>query len=152
MSMTLYGNVERPRTCRPGKKLFADNCAVCHGDAGQGDREKGGPRLASHVHLYGDDRAAVVAQITKPRMGVMPDWNTRLDEATIKSVALTFIPWAGGEVSTLPVRSGRMSRISKADRQLQLEREEAGDHLYANRVRVYPKSVHGPVRTSNGRC
>ena len=39
-----------------------------------------------------------------------------------------------------------MSRISKADRQLQLQREAAGDHLYANRVRVYPKSVHGPVR------
>ena len=39
-----------------------------------------------------------------------------------------------------------MSRISKAERQLQLQREEAGDHLYANRVRVYPKSVHGPVR------
>ena len=39
-----------------------------------------------------------------------------------------------------------MSRISKADRQIQLQREEAGDHLYANRVRVYPKSVHGPVR------
>jgi cytochrome c oxidase accessory protein FixG len=39
-----------------------------------------------------------------------------------------------------------LSRISKADRQLQLLREEAGDHLYANRVRVYPKSVHGPVR------
>ena len=41
-----------------------------------------------------------------------------------------------------------MSRISKADRQIQLQREEAGDHLYANRVRVYPKSVHGPVRTA----
>ena len=39
-----------------------------------------------------------------------------------------------------------MSRISKADRQLQLQREELGDHLYANRVRVYPKTVHGPVR------
>ncbi len=39
-----------------------------------------------------------------------------------------------------------MSRISKADRQLQLQQEEAGEHLYANRVRVYPKSVHGPVR------
>ena len=39
-----------------------------------------------------------------------------------------------------------MARISKADRQLQLQREEAGDHLYANRVRVYPKSVHGSVR------
>jgi cytochrome c oxidase accessory protein FixG len=39
-----------------------------------------------------------------------------------------------------------MSRISKADRELQLQREAAGDHLYANRVRVYPKSVHGRMR------
>ena len=39
-----------------------------------------------------------------------------------------------------------MGRISTADRQLQLQREEAGQHLYANRVRVYPKTVHGPVR------
>ena len=39
-----------------------------------------------------------------------------------------------------------MARISKADRQLQLQQEEAGQHLYANRVRVYPKSVFGPVR------
>jgi cytochrome c oxidase accessory protein FixG len=39
-----------------------------------------------------------------------------------------------------------VSRISKVDRQLQVEQEEAGQHLYANRVRVYPKAVHGPVR------
>lgn len=39
-----------------------------------------------------------------------------------------------------------MSRISKADRQLQLQAEEDGQHLYANRVRVYPKAVHGLVR------
>ncbi len=39
-----------------------------------------------------------------------------------------------------------MSRINKIDRALQLEREAAGDHLYANRVRVYPKTVHGMVR------
>jgi cytochrome c oxidase accessory protein FixG len=39
-----------------------------------------------------------------------------------------------------------VSRISKNDRLLQIEREAAGDHLYANRVRVYPKTVHGTVR------
>ena len=39
-----------------------------------------------------------------------------------------------------------MSRISKDERRLQLQKEAAGDHLYANRVRVYPKSVHGVVR------
>ena len=39
-----------------------------------------------------------------------------------------------------------MSRISKADRQLQLQHEEAGQHLYANHVKIYPKAVHGRVR------
>ncbi len=39
-----------------------------------------------------------------------------------------------------------MAHISKLDRQRQLEQEEAGQHLFANRVRVYPKTVHGPVR------
>jgi cytochrome c oxidase cbb3-type subunit 3 len=80
-----------------GKQLFADNCAVCHGDAGQGNREVGAPRLASRVHLYGDDRATVVAQITNPRMGVMPNWGVRLDPATIKAVALYVHSLGGGE-------------------------------------------------------
>jgi cytochrome c oxidase accessory protein FixG len=39
-----------------------------------------------------------------------------------------------------------VSRISKDDRRLQLQQEAAGNHLYANRVRVYPKTVHGAVR------
>jgi cytochrome c oxidase cbb3-type subunit 3 len=51
--MTLYGKAQPDKDVSAGKQLFADNCAICHGDAGQGDREKGAPRLASHVHLYG---------------------------------------------------------------------------------------------------
>ena len=40
----------------------------------------------------------------------------------------------------------KMSRISKADRQLQLQMEQVGGNLYANRVRVYAKAVQGPIR------
>src|SRR3954453_8827191 len=43
-------------------------------------------------------------------------------------------------------RTRHVAHISKSDRQLQLKQEAAGEHLYANRVRVYPKTVHGPVR------
>jgi cytochrome c oxidase cbb3-type subunit 3 len=95
--MTLYRHAEGGQDVSAGKKLFADNCAVCHGDAGQGDREKGAPRLASRVHLYGDSRDIVVGQITNPRMGVMPAWHTRLDEATIKSLTLYVHSLGGGE-------------------------------------------------------
>jgi cytochrome c oxidase cbb3-type subunit 3 len=80
-----------------GAKLFADNCAICHGADGQGGREQGAPRLASRVHLYGDSREAVVQQITMPRMGVMPNWGARLDPATIKAVTLYVHSLGGGE-------------------------------------------------------
>ena len=95
--MTLYGNTEPGKDVSAGKQLFVENCAICHGEMGQGDREKGAPRLASRVHLYGNDRATVVAQITSPRMGVMPAWHSRLDEATIKSLALYVHSLGGGE-------------------------------------------------------
>ena len=95
--MTLYGKGEAGKDLTAGKQLFADNCAVCHGEAGQGNREVGGPRLASRAHLYGDDRATVLAQINNPRMGVMPNWSTRLDLAKIKSVTLYVHSLGGGE-------------------------------------------------------
>src|SRR6185312_750486 len=44
---TLYGLSGAPPASAEGKRLFAENCAVCHGDAGQGNREVGGPKLAA---------------------------------------------------------------------------------------------------------
>ena len=94
---TLYGQSAAGTDPAEGKRVFAENCAVCHGDAGQGNREVGGPKLAARTHLHGDDRAAILTQIYSPRMGVMPNWNARLDAAKIKSVALYVHALGGGE-------------------------------------------------------
>jgi cytochrome c oxidase cbb3-type subunit 3 len=94
-TMTLYGKPAGDTAA--GQKLFADNCAACHGEKGEGKREIGAPRLAGRAHLNGDTREAVVGQIANPRMGVMPNWNTRLDLATVKSVALYVHGLGGGE-------------------------------------------------------
>ncbi len=80
-----------------GKALFETNCAACHGDAGQGNRDFGAPRLAARIHLRANTREDVVAQVTNPHMGVMPNWNQRLDPATIKSVTLYVHSLGGGE-------------------------------------------------------
>lgn len=95
--MTFYGTPVPGADTRKGAELFAANCAACHGAEGQGGREVGAPRLHSRVHLYGDTRDIVVSQITNPRAGVMPFWNTRLDPATIKSVAIYVHGLGGGE-------------------------------------------------------
>jgi cytochrome c oxidase cbb3-type subunit 3 len=92
-----YGHKADVADTSGGAKVFAENCAVCHGENGQGNREVGAPRLASQVHLYGNTRDAIVAQVTSPRMGVMPNWNTRLDPATIKAVTLYVHSLGGGE-------------------------------------------------------
>ncbi|MDH3597378.1 MAG: cytochrome-c oxidase, cbb3-type subunit III [Rhodospirillales bacterium] len=80
-----------------GLELYAENCASCHGGAGQGGREYGAPRLADQIWLYGGEKADIVAQITKPRHGVMPAWAGRLDDTTIKMLAVYVHALGGGE-------------------------------------------------------
>jgi cytochrome c oxidase cbb3-type subunit 3 len=94
---TFYGHATPGQDVSAGAKLFADNCALCHGNNGEGLRDAGAPRLASRVHLYGDDRQIIVNQVTNPRMGVMPNWNKRLSPGMIKSVALYVHGLGGGE-------------------------------------------------------
>ncbi len=95
--MTLYGTPVAGKDTAAGAALFAENCAVCHGDNAQGNRELGAPRLASRAHLYGDDLASVIAQINNPKLGMMPAWNARLDEGTIKALTLFVHGMGGGE-------------------------------------------------------
>jgi cytochrome c oxidase cbb3-type subunit III len=81
-----------------GTTVFAENCVACHGDAGEGKQEFGGPRLTDAIALYASDKAGIVAQVNKPRQGVMPAWSTRLDEVTIKQLAVYVHSLGGGEM------------------------------------------------------
>jgi len=85
-----------------GKQPFSDNCAACHGDDGKGNKELGAPNLADKIWLYGGEATAVMAQVRKPRHGVMPAWGGRLDEATIKQLAVYVHSLGGGEQAAAP--------------------------------------------------
>jgi cytochrome c oxidase cbb3-type subunit III len=80
-----------------GKKLFADNCASCHGDTGKGNQEVGAPNLTDKIWLYGGDEANIVETITNGRSGVMPAWIGRLDPSTIKAMAVYVHSLGGGQ-------------------------------------------------------
>jgi cytochrome c oxidase cbb3-type subunit 3 len=80
-----------------GKKIFADNCATCHGEAGKGKRELGTPNLTDAIWLYGSDKAAIVDGVWNGRGGVMPGWAGRLDDVTIKALAVYVHSFGGGE-------------------------------------------------------
>lgn len=79
------------------QELFTDNCSVCHGDDAKGIRELGAPDLTDAISLYVTDRDSIIDIISYSRGGVMPTWNGRLDEATIKSLAIYVHALGGGE-------------------------------------------------------
>jgi cytochrome c oxidase cbb3-type subunit 3 len=80
-----------------GKKIFAENCVSCHGDAGKGNPEVGAPNLTDKIWLYGSDEATIIETITNGRSGVMPAWVGRLDPSTIKALAVYVHSLGGGQ-------------------------------------------------------
>jgi len=82
---------------KAGAKIFAENCAVCHGDAGKGNQELGAPNLADKIWLYGSDEATLIETITNGRSGVMPAWVGRLDPSTVKALAVYVHSLGGGQ-------------------------------------------------------
>ncbi len=80
-----------------GAALYQENCAACHGETGLGMRELGAPNLTNNIWLYGSDRATIVEGITNGRGAVMPHFGERLDDATIKALAVYVHTLGGGE-------------------------------------------------------
>lgn len=80
-----------------GKQIFANDCSGCHGDKGGGSYDLGAPRLNDSIWLYGNTRQDIINQITKPRLGIMPAWKTRLNDVSIKQVAIYVHSLGGGE-------------------------------------------------------
>lgn len=95
--LSLSGREKASVASQRGKVVFEANCAVCHGPEGKGSRQFGAPNLTDAIWLYEGTRAAVSAQVTNPRHGVMPAWGTRLDPVMIKMLAAYVHSLGGGE-------------------------------------------------------
>lgn len=98
-----------PVATLPGAAIFAENCAVCHGETGDGNKEIGAPALSNQIWLYASKlgnqkpevrhaeiRATVISQVTRPRHGAMPAWSERLAPGTIRMLAVYVHTLGGG--------------------------------------------------------
>lgn len=78
----LAGNADAMRT---GQRIFANNCAVCHGSDARGAR--GFPNLADDDWLYGGGPAQIKTSIMNGRQGMMPALGGALGEESVDQVA-----------------------------------------------------------------
>ena len=95
--MSLSGTPQDAALVEAGAVIFEDNCAACHATDATGDREQGAPNLKDAIWLYGGDYATLIQTVTNARFGVMPNWNTRLNEAQLRAVSLYVHQLGGGE-------------------------------------------------------
>jgi cytochrome c oxidase cbb3-type subunit 3 len=95
--VSLTGTPNDAAMVEPGKQLFADNCASCHGESAEGNREFGAPSLADAIWLKVNGETEIAAQIRQPKHGVMPAWQARLGETTVKELAVYIHALGGGE-------------------------------------------------------
>lgn len=84
-----------------GQAVFEENCVACHGEKGIGSLkagvEVGAPPLNTAAWIFGGDKATLMETITNGRNGVMPNWAKRLDDVTIKQLAVYVHNLGGGQ-------------------------------------------------------
>ena len=77
--------------------IWQTQCASCHGVDGAGDRNQGAPNLTDTEWLFGSDPADIRETIYNARNSHMPAWEGRLDDASIKALAVYVHSLGGGE-------------------------------------------------------
>ncbi len=83
-------------TQMPGHQIFQQNCASCHGPDAKGMHEFGAPNLTDGIWLYGGERADIYETVYNARNSLMPAWNERLDDNTIRQLTVYVHQLGGG--------------------------------------------------------
>lgn len=95
--LSLSGREVDEAASNRGADIYAAQCASCHGDNGTGDRTVGAPNLTDDIWVFGGEYRDVYNSVYNARNAHMPAWGERLDEATIKSLAVYVHSLGGGE-------------------------------------------------------
>lgn len=86
----LQASVEAMET---GRRLFANNCAMCHGSDGRG--APGFPNLTDQDWQYGESYEQILISINKGRQGIMPPLGDALGELGVLEVSVYVQQLAG---------------------------------------------------------
>jgi cytochrome c oxidase cbb3-type subunit 3 len=95
--LNFTGQSENNEAIARAAPIWQQQCSSCHGLNGKGDRTQGAPNLTDAEWLYGGARGDVYNTIFSARNSHMPAWDDRLDDASIKALAVYVHSLGGGE-------------------------------------------------------
>lgn len=90
---------------RTGGRLFANNCAICHGSDARGAR--GFPNLVDNDWLYGGQAEQIKTTILAGRNANMPAWIGVLGDAGVKDVTSYVLSLSGRKAPTQEIAAGK---------------------------------------------
>jgi cytochrome c oxidase cbb3-type subunit III len=99
---TLIANPEANAT---GQRLFANNCAMCHGSDARG--AKGFPNLADNDWLHGGEFETVMQSIANGRVGMMPVLVGALDDKAISELVVYVQSLSGQKADPVLAANGK---------------------------------------------
>lgn len=89
-----------------GERLFANNCAACHGSDAKGS--KGFPNLTDSDWLYGGSHDTIVETITKGRIGQMPPMAAAVGNAEdVRNLANYVLSLSGSPHNSIAAQLGK---------------------------------------------
>lgn len=93
-----------PAVRKMGMRLFANNCAQCHGADAKGSY--GFPNLADADWLFGGSAADITASISQGRQAAMPAWGSVIGEQGVTDVTAYILSLNGREADAASATAG----------------------------------------------
>ncbi len=93
-----------PAVRKMGMRMFANNCAQCHGADAKG--AYGFPNLTDDDWLYGGDPATIKTTLDNGRQAAMPAWGSIIGEQGVTDVAQYVLSLNGRDVDAARVAAG----------------------------------------------
>ena len=94
-----------PQARKMGQRMFANNCAQCHGADAQGSY--GFPNLADNDWLWGAEPSEIKASITRGRIAAMPPWGAMLGDEGVRNVSAHVMRMSGRKVDEEHADAGK---------------------------------------------
>lgn len=103
--MPIEDLARNPDALKMGFRLFANNCAVCHGSDGGGN--PGFPNLTDNDWLYGGTPDKILETLIHGRRAAMPAWSVLLGEKGIAETTEYVLSLSGAEHDATKLAAGK---------------------------------------------